>query len=88
MAFTRPKYYIDLVKSQLSKYEILLLAYDCIWIQDKTRGENFMELAKYNNILSALEAGELIESVSEVKHIDILKNRYAIIFGGPVEFTN
>lgn len=31
-------YYIDLVKSLLSKYEILLLAYDCIWIQDKPKG--------------------------------------------------
>src|SRR5579859_432537 len=48
-------YYIDLVKSQLSKYEILLLAYDCIWIQDKPKGENFIELAANSKLLSALE---------------------------------
>jgi hypothetical protein len=83
-------YYIDLVKSQLSKYEILLLAYDCIWIQDKPKGSNFIELAKNSNLLSALETDELInsETVSEVKHIDIFGNRYGIIFGKPIEFTN
>ena len=70
-------YYFDLVKSQLSKYEILLLAYDCIWIQDdKPKGEKFIEFAKDNNLLSALETDELIKSVSSVKHIDIFKNRY------------
>lgn len=86
MDFDR-NYYIDLVKSQLSKYEILLLAYDCIWIQDKPKGQNFIELAKECNLLSALETNELIESISSVKHIDIFKNRYGIIFRQPVDFT-
>ena len=81
-------YYIDLVKSQLSKYEILLLAYDCIWIQDKPKGQNFIELARDNNLLSALETEELIKSVSSVKHIDIFKDRYGISFRQPIEFTN
>lgn len=81
-------YYIDLVKSQLSKFEILLLSYDCIWIQDKPKGQNFIELAKDNNLLSALETEELIKSVSSVKHIDIFKDRYGISFRQPIEFTN
>ncbi len=83
-------YYIDLVKSQLSKYEILLLAYDCIWIQDKLKEINFIELAKNNNLLSALETDELInsEKVSDVKHKDIFANRYGITFGKPIEYTN
>lgn len=81
-------YYIDLVKSQLSKFEILLLAYDCIWIQDKPKGQNFIELARNNNILFALETDELIKSVSMVKHIDIFKDRYGISFKQPIEFTN
>jgi hypothetical protein len=80
-------YYFDLVKSQLSKYEILLLAYDCIWIQDKPKGENFIELAKNNNLLSALETDELIKSASTINHIDIF-SRYEITFRKPVEFTN
>ena len=82
------QYYMDLVKSQLSKYEILLLAYDCIWIQDKPKGQNFVELASRNNLLSALEADELIQSVSEVRHIDVFRDRYGILFGEPIEFKN
>jgi hypothetical protein len=82
------RFYIDLVKSQLSKYEILLLAYDCIWIQDKPKGQNFIELARDTNLLSSLETDELIKSVSSVKHIDIFKDHYGISFRQPVEFTN
>lgn len=81
-------YYIDLVKSQLSKYEILLLAYDCIWIQDKPKGQNFIELAKKASLLSALETDELISSVSKVKHIEIFEKRYGIFFKKPTDFTN
>jgi hypothetical protein len=81
-------YYIDLVKSQLSKYELLVLAYDCIWIQDKPKGENFIELARDNKLLSALEEDELIKPVSSVNHATIFKERYGIVFGRPVEFTN
>jgi hypothetical protein len=81
-------YYIDLVKAQLSKYEILLLAYDCIWIQDKPKGRNFIEFAKQYNLLSALETKELIVSVSAVKHEDIFKDKYGIQFRKPMEFTN
>ncbi|WP_036880070.1 putative phage abortive infection protein [Xylanibacter oryzae] len=81
-------YYMDLVKSQLSKYEILLLAYDCIWIQDQPKGQNFIDFAKECNLLSALETNELIKSVSPVKHTDIFKDHYGIIFREPVEFTN
>ena len=81
-------YYFDLVKSQLSKYEILLLAYDCIWIQDKPKGENFIEFAKNNDLLSALETDELIKSASTINHIDIFKSRYEITFRKPIEFTN
>ena len=82
------EYYIDLIKAQLSKYEILLLAYDCIWIQDKPKGRNFIEFAKEYNLLSSLETVELIISVSNVKHKDIFQSRYGIIFGKSVEFTN
>jgi len=81
-------YYIDLVKSQLSKFEILLLAYDCIWIQDKPIGQNFIELARDNKLLSALETDELIKSVSSVKHIDLFQDRYGISFTQPIGFTN
>lgn len=80
-------YYIDLVKSQLSKYEILLLAYDCIWIQDKPKGENFIELVADSKLLSALETDALLGSVSEVRHI-VIFNQYGINFGKPIEFTN
>ena len=75
-------YYISLIKAQLSKYEILLLAYNCIWIQrkPKPKGKNFIEFAKTYNLLSALETDELIESVSSVQHIDIFKNLYGITF--------
>lgn len=84
------EYYIDLVKSQLSKYEILLLAYNCIWIQDQPKGKNFIELAKDNNLLSALETDELIDSnrVSLVNHKDIFTNHYGITFRKPIEYTN
>ena len=82
------KFYIGLVKSQLSKYEILLLAYDCIWIQDKPQGENFIELAKITNLLSALEADELINSASSINHLDIFINKYKINFRIPAEFKN
>ncbi len=81
-------YYIDLVKSQLSKYEILLLAYDCIWIQDKSTGKNFIDFAKKYNLLSALESKELIQSISEVKHINIFKHRYSIEFKDQIQFSN
>jgi len=82
------KYYIDLVKSQLSKYEILLLAYDCIWIQDKPEGENFIEIARDSKLLTALEPEELFISVSKVKHSDIFKDRYGIEFRKPFDFTD
>lgn len=81
-------YYIDLVKSQLSKYEILLLAYDCIWIQDKTAGKNFIDFAKKYNLLSALESKELIQSISEVKHTNIFRHRYSIEFKDQIQFSN
>ena len=82
------KYYIDLVKSQLSRYEILLLAYDCIWIQDKPKEENFIELAKNTGLFSALETDALMRSVSAVEHRDIFEQRYGIVFRQPVKFTN
>ena len=84
-------YYIGLIKSQLSKYEILLLAYDCICFKDeKPQGKNFIEFAKKYDLLSALETDELIDSsaVSAVKHIDIFTNRHGITFGNTREFTN
>ena len=81
-------YYMDLLKSQLSKYQILLLAYDCIWIQNKPKGENFIELAADSELLSALEPDELINSVSGVKHTDVF-DHYGIQFGNHrIEFTN
>jgi hypothetical protein len=82
------RYYIDLIKSQLSKYEILLLAYDCIWIQNKPKGENFIELARDSKLLSALETDELIISISKVTHMDIFETKYKITFGEPIEYTN
>lgn len=83
------KYYISLVKSQLSKYEILLLAYNCIWIQirPKPKGRNFIEFAKEYDLLSALELNELIESVSSVNHKEIFNN-YGITFYETIGFTN
>ncbi len=81
-------YYLDLVKSQLSKYEILLLAYDCVWIQDKPKGQNFIDFAKDCNLLSALETDQLITSVSSIAHIKIFTDRYGIRFRQPVEFSN
>lgn len=48
-------YYIDLVKSQLSKFGILLLAYDCIWIQNKKPGDRFLDLARDTDLLKSLE---------------------------------
>jgi len=82
------RYYIDLVKSQLSKYELLVLAYDCIWIQDKPKGENFIEFAREYKLLSALEEDELIKSASSINHTNIFNERYGIAFGRPIEFTN
>ena len=75
-------YYIDLVKSQLSKYEILLLAYDCIWIQDKDKndGKNFIQFAKKYNLLSALEKNELIKSKSPINHTSVFDEHYGIVF--------
>jgi hypothetical protein len=69
-------YYIDLIKAQLSKYEILLLAYDCIWIQDKTKGENFIEYASKHGLLSALET----EMLMDPRHRTLLEKRYKINF--------
>jgi len=80
--------YISIVKSQLSKFQILLLGYDCIWIQNKPKGLNFIELAKDTNLLSALETDELIESVSKVSHLEIFRDKYGIDFESPNEFTN
>lgn len=82
------RYYIDLVKSQLSKYEILLLAYDCIWIQDKEKGRNFIEFAQKYDLLSALETNELIISKGSIKHEVIFNERYKIFFNNPLQFTN
>lgn len=81
-------YYIDLVKSQLSTYEILLLAYNCIWIQNKPKGENFIELAKNTNLLSALERDKLIETKSSIKHLDIFTKHYKIYISDPIVFNN
>ena len=82
-------YFVDLVKSQLSKYEILLLAHDCIWMQGKLKGNDFIELARTTNLLSALEIDELInsEGVSVVKHKDIFTDQYGINFDKPIQYT-
>src|SRR5262249_7424572 len=53
-------YYIDLIKAQLSKYEIILLFYDCIWINDQQPGENLIDYVIELDILSSLEDTELI----------------------------
>jgi hypothetical protein len=82
------KYYIDLIKSQLSKYEILLLAYDCLWIQDQKAGKNFIEFAKKYDLLSALETNELIKSASSIKHEIIFEKQYQIVFNKPKTFSN
>jgi hypothetical protein len=82
------EFYINLIKAQLSKFEILLLAYDCIWIQDNPPGKNFIDFARKYDLLSALETNELIVSKSSISHKDIFKNKYGIIFGKPIDFTN
>lgn len=71
------EYYIDLIKAQLSKYELLLLAYDCIWIQDKPKGENFIDYASKYALLSALETENLI--VPDI-HKKLLEEKYNIKF--------
>ena len=58
--YPKRSYYIDLVKAQLSKYEILLLFYDCIWINDQDEGKNFIDYAIGLNLLSSLEEDGLI----------------------------
>jgi len=63
------EYYIRLIKAQLSKYEILLLAYNCIWIYGETEKEEdkeFLEFAVKYKLLSALEKGELIKSEHQI----------------------
>lgn len=72
------EYYINLIKGQLSKFEILLLAYDCIWIQTKPKGERFIDYAGKYGILSALEKKELIHS-NTFDHNAIFKS-YGINF--------
>lgn len=72
----RKSYYISLVKSQLSKYEILLLAYNCVWIRNKPQGENFIDFAKKYELLSALEADALIHA----SHGFLLKEKFGIEF--------
>lgn len=62
--------------------------YNCFWIQDKSEGENFIDLAKDANLLSALEVDELIESVSKVTHAEIFRRKYGLDFQPPNEFTN
>lgn len=73
-------HYVKLVKSQLSKYEILLLAYNCIWLQDKPHGKRFIDLASKHKILSALETDELIHS-ENISHPEIFERKYGIEFG-------
>jgi hypothetical protein len=76
------EFYIDLVKAQLSKYEILLLAYDCVWMQaDKPPGKNFIEFARDYHLLTALEAEELIRrSRNDESHRTLFRERFRIIF--------
>jgi hypothetical protein len=43
------QYYIRLIKAQLSKYELLMLAYNCIWIYGETgkkEDKEFLKLAE------------------------------------------
>jgi hypothetical protein len=77
-------YYIELVKAQLSKYEILLLAYDCIWIRwDKLKGKKFIDYAKKYKLLSSLETNELIKDAITLERL--MNERYAIFFPKPNE---
>ena len=58
-------YYIRLIKAQLSKYEILMLAYNCVWIEgetDKEDDKEFIRLARCYKLFSALEDKELIKT--------------------------
>jgi hypothetical protein len=46
----------------LTKYEILLLPYDCIWIEgDKDEKDEFTTLVGKYKLLSAIERGEIID---------------------------
>jgi hypothetical protein len=83
----KKEYYIGLLKAQLSKYEILLIAYYCLWKQDRPKGENFIEYASKYQLLSALDTKALIRSLSSVKHEDIFKS-YGMVFDAPKEFNN
>jgi hypothetical protein len=69
------QFFIRLIKVQLSKYEILMLAYNCIWIYDQTQKEGDKEFIKYAGkykLLSALETEELIKP----EHKKFLENYY------------
>jgi hypothetical protein len=74
--YPKRSYYIDLVKAQLSKYEIILLFYDCIWIDDQEEGENFIDYAIGLNLLSALEDDGLIRPTHK-ELFDQLKREFA-----------
>lgn len=66
-------YYIKLIKTQLSKYEILMLAYNCIWIHGETEKEEdkvFLSYARRYNLLSALDISELLKE----EHLSLLKD--------------
>jgi len=68
-------YYVNTLKAQLSKYEILLLAYDCIWIQDKRPPQkNFIDYARQYELLTALETDELLNN----GHIALFRDKYNI----------
>ena len=54
--------YISILKAQLTRYEILLLPYDCIWIEgDKDVNKEFTTLVGRYDLLSALERDGLFD---------------------------
>lgn len=58
--------YKGILKAQLSRFEILLLAYDCIWIEgDKNKDDEFSTLIGKFDLLSALEIDSLLDKSHE-----------------------
>ena len=60
--------YISILKAQLTRYEILLLPYNCVWIEgDKEVNEEFTTLVGKYDLLTALEQDALIDSKNDLE---------------------
>lgn len=66
--------YVGILKAQFSKYEILLLPYNCVWIEgDKKETDEFIRLVRDYKLLSAIETDELINTSHKIFFEKIFK---------------